>query len=804
MNNHIPNNNPLIHFLNHENGGTRSLSIPRILVASSFPPHECGIANYTQDLVSAMDAKFKTSFAMSICALEKGHSNLAYSEQVTMILDTSKAESFTDSAKAINSDKQIKLVLIQHEFGIFREQEHALISFIQTITVPVMIAFHTVLPNPDDRLKLTVRAISSACDAVIVMTKQSLGILENQYKVAPEKLTVIAHGTHLVSYEGRAGLKQNYGLRGRKVLSTFGLLRSGKGIETTLDALPSIVDLYPEVLFLLLGKTHPAVLKAEGQKYRNFLHEKVEQLGLRNHVAFIDGYLSLPILLDYLQLTDIYLLTSNETNQTVSGTFVYAMSCACPIISTPIPQAREELSGHIGVIVDYGDSEQLSKEAIRLLQNDSLRMNMSLSVLQKIIFTSWENSAVAHARLFTSLASESVSLHYDIPEINLKHLRNLTNHFGIIQFAKLNHPDLNTGYTLDDNARALVTVCMHYALFRDDKLFIAIRKYLRFVALCQQSNGSFVNYIDRYYKSTEQNQKVNLDVANGNAVWALGYLISLKSLLPESIIKEAESILDRSLIRIGNVSSVRAMAFSIKGLFYSLGAGESGRKSRLIETFANRMVQMYQQEKSDEWSWFEGYLNYANSILPEAMLYAWLDTGDPIFREIAVESMDFLLSKIFRKDRIELISSKYWLTRDELLISNPHVRHSFGASKMGGQQPMDVAYTLMTLAEFYNLTKENSYLKKMGIAFSWFLGNNHLGQTIYNPSSGGCYDSLEEDQVNLNQGAESTLCYLMARLTIEMQKWLNASAVALGDGHQRSSFRHDKVCEMITSTSTMN
>lgn len=797
-------NNQIKHLLENKNGGNGYKTTSRILVVSSYPSRECGIATYTQDLVAAMNNKFSGSLTMRICALESGNQNLNYPDEVTMILDTTRAESFADVASVINSDRELRLVLIQHEFGFFREQENALISFIQAITVPVVIAFHTVLPNPDDSLKLKVSAITNACDAVIVMTSSSSEILETQYGVPAEKLNMIAHGTHLVSAESKAVLKLNYGFSGRKVLSTFGLLSSGKGIETTLEALPAIVQHCPNVIFLLLGKTHPEVVKSEGEKYRLFLEEKVDQLGLQDHVVFINAYLSLPILLDYLQLTDIYLFTSNDPNQAVSGTFVYAMSCACPIISTPIPHAIEVLSEDTGVIVEFGNSEQLGKEVIRLLHDDTLRMNLAINTLRKIIFTAWENSAVAHARLFAGLAPESVTLQYDIPEINLKHLHRLTNHFGIIQFAKSSHPDLNMGYTLDDNARALVTACMHYTLFRDDDMISAIRKYLRFIALCQQSNGSFLNYVDRYYKYTEQNQKVNLDDANGRAVWALGYLISLKGLLPDSIITYAESILDKTLQRIGNVSSTRAMAFSIKGLYYSLEAGESGSKSRLIETFANKMVQMYQHEKSDEWSWFEGYLTYANSILPESMLYAWQDTGDPIYLEVAVESMDFLLSKIFREERIEVISNKNWLTREQLLIANPQIRQAIGALQQGGQQPIDVAYTLMALAEFYKCTNATSYHKKMEIAFSWFLGNNHLGQTIYNPCSGGCYDGLEENQVNLNQGAESTVSYLMARLTLEMQTRLHSKAVTIVDGHYRSNLKHKKISEKSTSTSTLN
>lgn len=797
-------NNQIKHLLENENGGNGYDPMSHILVVSSYPPRECGIATFTQDLVAAMNNKFSSSITTRICALESGNQNLNYPDEVTMILDTSRSESFADAARVINSDTELMLVLIQHEFGFFREQDDAFISFVKAINAPVVVAFHSVLPNPDDSLKLKVSEITNACDAVIVMTSNSSEILEKHYGVPSEKLNVIAHGTHLVTAEAKAGLKLNYGLTGRKVLSTFGLLSSGKGIETTLDAMPAIVQQCPEVIFLILGKTHPEVVKSDGEKYRLFLEKKVDKLGLHEHVVFINSYISLPILLDYLQLTDIYLFTSNDPNQAVSGTFVYAMSCACPIISTPIPHAIEMISEETGVIIEFGNSEQLGKEVIRLLHNESLRRSMAVNTLQKVIFTAWENAAVAHARLFAGLTPEPVTLHYDIPDITLKHLRRLTDNFGVVQFAKLSHPDLNMGYTLDDNARALVTVCMYYTLYRDDEMLPAIRKYLRFIALCQQSNGSFLNYIDRYYKFTDQNQKVNLDDSNGRAVWALGYLISLQGLLPDSIIEEAESILDKTLQRIGNVSSTRAMAFTVKGLYLSLNTGASGRKSRLIETFANRMVQMYRHEKSDDWSWFEGYLTYANSILPEAMLYAWKDTGDSVYLEVAVESMDFLLSKIFREERIQVISNKNWLTREQKLISDPLISKATGAQKRGGQQPIDVAYTLMTLAEFYKCTNASTYLKKMEMAFSWFLGNNDLGQTIYNPSSGGCYDGLEENQVNLNQGAESVVSYLMARLTLEMQTRLAAEAVKIPDRHKHATILYDIINKQSATYCTSN
>jgi len=787
----------------HGDNGTMAGSF-RMLVVAPYPPRECGRAIYTQDLVAALEAKFNTSLAINICALESGVSNSGYPEKVTMLLDTTRAKSFQDTAIAINQNPHIKLILIQHEFALFRTQEHAFMQFIRDLEAPVVVAFHSVLPNPDSRMKRNVDAITAACEAVIVMTAHSAEILRNHYDVPANKLSVIAHGTHLVSTEGKEGLKLKYGLSGRKVLSTFGLIRSDKCIETTLDAMPAIIAQCPEALFLLLGKTHPEVVKTEGEKYRLFLEEKVDALKLRNHVKFINTYLTLPTLIDYLQLTDIYLYTSNDPNQAVSGNFVYAMSCSCPIISTPIPLALEVLTEDTGAIIDFGYSEQLSMEAIRLLQNDSLRRNMAMNTLQKIVFTAWENSAIAHARLFMAVVKEPDKLQYEVPEINLTHFHRLTDHFGIVHFAKLSQPHLSAGYTLDDNSRALVTMCMHYALFHDVQSLLHIRKYLKFIGFCQQANGSFLNYVNREYGFTEQNQKENLDDSNGRVVWALGYLMQLRGQLPESIIAEAEEILGKTLQRIGNVSSVRAIAFAIKGLYYSLKSGVCDRKGRLIETFANRMVQMYRHEKSDNWSWFEGYLTYANSILPEAMLYAWLATNDPAYRVIAMDTMKFLDSKLFKKPWLEVIANKTWLTRDDVVISDPQFSQNTGALLKGGEQPIDVAYTLMTLAEFYQCTKESAYLQKMEVAFSWFLGNNHLGQILYNPASGGCYNGLEEHQVNLNQGAESVIGYLMARLTMEKQKKTIAAGITMVDSHLKPTNHFNVLHEYRTALCATN
>jgi len=731
--------------------------LAEILVITSYPPRECGIATYSQDLIKALNKKFSKSLSIKVCALETETQNYDYPDEVEYKLKTSEVTSYLNLAQTINDNDQIQLVLIQHEFGLYKEQEQAFLQLLYELSKPVVLVFHTVLPKPDQHLKTEVKNIVAACKSVIVMTNTSSNILLNDYGISKQKITIIPHGTHLVQHLSEKFLKEKYNLTGRKVLTTFGLLSSGKSLETTIEALPTIVKKCPEALFLIIGKTHPEVVKTDGEVYRKSLIQRVKELNLQNHVLFINKYLALPELLEYLQLTDIYLFTSNDRNQAVSGTFVYAMSCGCPIISTPIPHAVEVLTKDTGIIFDFNDSEQLAKDVIMLLNNNLLRKNIVINTLQKIVSTAWENSAVAHALLFQKIGGNKIKIQYNLPEINLNHLKAMTTDVGMIQFSKIDQPDIGSGYTLDDNARALVTTCMIFKHDNQKERIAEIRKYLSFIKFCQQPEGDFLNYVDQDKNFTDQNKEVNLDDSNGRAVWALGYLLLLKGLIPEEIISDAEAIFDKSLVHIETIESPRAMAFAIKGIYFRQKEIKSSENQKLIRVLANRLVGLYKHVATDKWEWFETSLTYANSILPEAMLFAWMITKESIYKDIARTSFNFLLERTFNENGIEVISNKTWLQKGQ-------------EAGRFGEQPIDVAYTIMTLSEFYNVLEDEEYRAKMTIAFNWFLGNNRLHQIIYNPCTGGCYDGLEETHVNLNQGAESTVSYLMARLTIEKYK----------------------------------
>ncbi len=730
---------------------------PEILFITTCPPRECGIATYSQDLIKALNSSFHNSFRISVCALESDTEQHAYPANVKYTLNTDNAGEFDNIADCINNDAAIRIVLIQHEFGLFKNNQKKFREFIIGIRKPVIVVFHTILPNPDEQLKIAVAQIAAAAQCIIVMTRSSAQILENDYIIPPAKIAVIPHGTHLVPHADKLFLKNKYQLSGRTVLSTFGLLSSGKSIETTLEALPAIVEADQSVLFLIIGKTHPTIVKNEGEKYRDMLIAMVDKLHLNNNVRFINQFLPLPDLLEYLQLTDIYLFTSKDPYQAVSGTFSYAISCGCPIISTPIPHAREVLGKDAGLIIDFNNPTQLSDAVSTLLGDEQKRKNMISNGLHCMASTAWENAAIAHAMLFEKNSIVHISLNYSIPEINLDHIKKMTTEFGMIQFSELNQPDIKSGYTLDDNARAMIAMCQHFELTNEAASLVYIGNYLSFIKYCQQEDGHFLNYIDENKQFTLQNDDSNLADSNGRAIWALGYLVSLADVLPYALIHEAEVMVQKAIADIDRIHSTRAMAFIIKGLYYYTNITDDYACSALIEVFADRLVQMYKHEASNQWSWFESYLTYGNSVLSEAMLCAWLATGNYEYKEIAKSSFDFLLTKTFGSNNIKAISNKYWLIRGNEKEQHPS----------GGEQPIEIAYTILALDKFNDVYGGKVYADKLRTAFSWFLGNNHLHQVIYNPCTGGCYDGLEESYVNLNQGAESTVSYLMARLIVE-------------------------------------
>lgn len=733
------------------------MELPKIVMLTTFPPRECGIATYSQDLIGNLVKIYGDSFDLKVCPLYDN--NQTFNEQTEFSLNTDSKESYQKLSHQINDDPTIKMVMIQHEFGLFNGCDPMFIDFLKSVKKPVIIGFHTVIPSPNQQFLDHVKAIGDHVAQITVMTQSSKNILVNDYGISADTIEVITHGTHLIKHRSITRLKKKYGLEGKTVLSTFGLLGPGKSIETTLNALPEIVKQFSDVIFLVLGKTHPTLVKHQGETYRQSLIDKVKELELEEHVQFVDKFLPLENLLEYLQLSDIYIFSSKDPNQAVSGTFSYAMSCGCAIISTPIPHAKEFLSGNNGLLFDFGDSAMLAKQLKVLLNDEDYRKELGRNALHNSSATSWENSALLHGKLFQK-HGDDLELKYHKPEIKFDHLKKMTTAVGMIQFSRLNKPDLGSGYTLDDNARALIVACHNYKYTQDESLFDHMKIYLKFILNCQRFDGSFLNYVDENEKFTDQNDEVNLQDSNGRGIWALGEFLTLKNEFPSKwsmCFRRAKDSIEDFLCGIENINSPRAMAFIIKGLQPTHEATTNPLYVKSIKLMGSKLLDYYHTNSQDDWKWLEPYLTYGNSVLPEAMLKCYELTKNKDYKVAAHESFNFLLDNIFRDNEINVISNQNWFTKGEDILENP----------IGGQQPIDVAYTILALHYFHNVFPNEGYDKKMAVAFDWFLGHNHLNQIIYNPCTTGCFDGLELNNVNLNQGAESTLSYLMARLVFE-------------------------------------
>lgn len=728
----------------------------KMLIVSSYPPRECGLATFSNDIVNAVNNVFGDTLPIEVCALQNSDQQFEYNDEVKYILPVDSLEDYRLVAEKINERSDIALVCIQHEFGLFRgEYGDYILSFILALNKPIVTVFHTVLPNPDEKRKKVVHAIVDLSDKIIVLTNRSKETLTNYYNCPMSKALVIPHGNHNVLWEQKEVLKKNYGFEGKIVLATFGLISENKNIETVLYALPEIVTEHPEVIYLVIGKTHPEVIKSEGEKYREKLLKIAEKLKLENNVIFINEYLELWQLLDYLTLSEIYLFSSKDPNQTVSGTFAYAMSCGCAVISTPIPHALETLvNGNGKLLKNFDQPEEFQKAIQYLIENNDERIAMGKNAYVQAHATNWENIAIQYRLLFDQLTNREDDLRFNFPPIKLDHIEKLTTNFGILQFSKFSDPDPESGYTLDDNARALINMVLYYEHSKDNAALRLASIYLSFIEGIQQTNGWFDNYKDFEQQLTDQNSEVNLEDANGRALWSLGTVIGYSTILPEDLVNRAQQCWIKAINKIDNIKSPRAIAYAVKGLYHYHNIYKDEHTKRHIEKLADELLRHYNINSAENWCWYEDYMTYANNVLPEAMMYSYLVTKNSKYRKIALITFDFLLSQYFMKGQLKVISNRGWFKKE-----NERVFY--------GEQPIEVSTTIIALDLFYHVTKNKKYKDQLNLAFMWFLGNNHLKQIMYNPENGASYDGLEDKHVNINQGAESTLCFFKARLLME-------------------------------------
>ena len=743
----------------------------KIIYVSTFPPRECGIATFTADLTAAMDDLLEPAIESRVAAVNIDDiSRYHYSRKVIFQIDQYSRQEYVETAENINRMDDVKLVNIQHEFGIFggKYGEH-IISFLGALKKPSVVTLHSVLPAPDKEIKEIVCSLCEKASGVAAMTSLSREILIREYGIGEEKISVIPHGIHSMPYSSSVKFKSVLGFSKRVNLLTFGLLNRGKGLEYVIEALPKVVKAYPDLIYRILGVTHPIVLKEEGESYRNFLVQKVHDLKLSSHVNFYNEYVSVEKLSNFLRAADIYISTSLNPNQAVSGTLSYALGSGRPVISTPFAQAREIITPEVGILVNFKDPDSYAEAIIKLLKDPSLREQHGKNAYFRTRNMTWENVALEYSKLFSKYSRDicEVSEQKKIPRINLNHIFRLTDNFGIIQFAKLYLPDITSGYTLDDNARALIVACLCYGelgrafkkVYPDKQkadLTRRIEIYLRFIEFVLDGEGFFHNYVksDRTVDGA-LSKKENLDDANGRALWALA-VAAVSDFLPESIRNKSLLLFKKRIEKYKMLESPRAAAFYIKGLSILLKkVTEIGGKDlrQMLITHCDRLISLYRAVSSEEWQWFENYLTYSNAVLPEALILGYSQTGNNEYLDIGIKTLDFLINQTFVNGIYSPIGQDGW-------------HHKTGTRRYFDQQPEDVSAMTCALATAYSITGKNSYKKFMHEAFNWFLGDNSLKQVVCDRLTGGCYDGVGERNINLNQGAESITSYLLARLAI--------------------------------------
>jgi len=747
-------------------------SLPRrqaswIVCLATFSPRQCGIATFTADLTNAIDQMFGPSVKSKIVAMNLSEvSHFPYPDKVILQISQPREEDYVNAANKLNQLKEVKLVNIQHEFGIFGgEYGSHLLLFLKKLQKPIVTTFHTVLPDPDERMRDIVAAIMKYSKGIIVMTHSSREILKKDYGLDPDRIQVIPHGIHHVPYRTSKYAKSALGFYGKLILSTFGFLNPSKGIEYVIEALPAVVEKFPNVRFLVAGVTHPAVLGQEGETYRNFLIKKVYELGLSNYVSFYNTYFVVNKLLQFLEATDVYLSTSLNPNQAVSGTLSYALGSGRPVISTAFAQAKQDITSEVGILIDFKNPQAFTDAIIKLISNNELCLQMGKNAYFRTRHMTWENVALSYMKYFSQFAPELTLGQRKFPPIKLEHLAKLTDNFGIIQFTKLTEPDLSSGYTLDDNARALIAVALHYKKFGAHSALKLASIYLNFLYRMAKPDGYFDNYVNSNRAIDRQrNIKENSEDPSARALYALA-LVSITKQIPKRFRKQAHSLFEQSFQKNIAFSSPRAIAFYIKALHCLLSKWKDPKTLAVLRSCCEQLIILYEKSRSLDWEWFEPYLTYSNAILPEALILGYKITGERRYLEVSEKTFNFLIKHTFTP-----LDSKH-LTgfKDNMYI--PIGQSGWfpkgGARQYFDQQPEDTAATVEVLNTMFQVTNVKYYKELANIAFNWFLGDNVLGQVVCDRATGGCHDGIGEKFINLNQGAESTISYLLARLSFE-------------------------------------
>ena len=733
----------------------------RIAIIGNYVPRLCGIATFTRDLVESLIMKkgnLPPEAEAFVIAMNNQDKTYAYPAIVKEVIKETSRMDYLKAAKYINFSNTDACIL-QHEFGIFGgESGRYILYLIQILEKPLIVTFHTVLKDPSPLEKKIVREISRKARYVVVMSTRAVDFLREIYRVPREKIKLILHGVPDLSTAQLGEFKQMLQFEKKRTLLTFGLLSRNKGIETVIKALPEVVKAYPEIMYIILGKTHPNVVEESGEEYRSSLKRMVESLRLRKHVYFDDRYISNEELFFYLTAVDIYITPYLNEAQITSGTLSYAIGAGAAVISTPYWHAEEILAEGRGRLFPFKDSAALGKILIELFRNPEKLELMREKAYQFGRKTTWPEIGSEYLGLISRLRKKQHTIKVKeepiinphlLPAMDLSHIRRLTDDTGIIQHAKYIIPNLKEGYCLDDNARALMMATMIFRQSKDREAAELISVYLGFIHYMQNEDGTFHNILGfgRDFKDLSGS-----DDAFGRAIWALGYFIRFA---PNREYKEiATQIFRKSIPVFRSIRSIRGIANSIAGISHFLSVyPEEGDLWSTLQKMASSLVDEYKQSRKDDWHWFEPVLAYDNGIIPFSLFHAYKLLGDKKLLTIAKESMGFLEKVTFRDGRFSPVGSDGWYPEGK-------DRADFA------QQPIDALAMILMYYQAFRVLKDKKYIPKLMNTFMWFLGENDLSIPVYDFETRGCRDGIESEGVSLNQGAESTICYVIAQQVV--------------------------------------
>lgn len=740
-------------------------SLKSIVFIGNYLPRQCGIATFTTHLLQsiALNAAYKDCWAVAMNDRPEGY---LYPAQVRLEINQNQLNEYSLAADLLNLN-QVDVVCLQHEYGIFGGKRGSfIIELLRNLKMPVVTTLHTILKEPNLQDRQIMMQLAEFSDRLVVMSERSVEFLRDIYQVPEEKIALIHHGIPDVPFVKSDDYKEKFDVSGKKIILTFGLLSPGKGIKVVIDALPEIVKAHPQVIYMVVGATHPHLKAEQGEDYRNSLHLRAKELGVSDHIVFHDRFVADEDLLEFIGAADIYVTPYLNEAQIISGTLAYALGMGKAVISTPYWHAEELLADDRGRLIPFQDHDALAREVIDLLDHpDELLaiQERAYNYGRKMIWSDVGRryldtfAQAKRQRLRKNIPEhrlETLGLRQQrLPEIKLNHLRRMTDGTGVLQHANYTVPDRMHGYCVDDNARALIVAVTAQDLQPlDSSLGDLASVYLSFLgyALNEQTGRfrNFMSYDRRWLELTGSED------SHGRALWGLGIAVALGRDAGEVVY--AADLFQRALDAVEHFTSPRAVAFVIIGAHAYLSRYSSdSRVIRMRKILADRLMAWFRSASSEGWPWCEDILSYDNARLPQALLLSGQWLPDREMLEMGLRALDWL--KQVQTDETGLhfaaIGNQGWLTRD-------------GEKARFDQQPIEAAAMVDACIEAFNCTREEEWIAYAYRCLNWYQGENDLRIPLCDYATGGCRDGLEAQGANENQGAESTLCWLMALLAV--------------------------------------